>query len=254
MPFWRIMAAMNELRVIHEATETEPFFVLNKPSGLPSAPLAEGDDSALTRLLALHPNLSCVKGRKAIECGLVHRIDTMTSGLLLVAATQSFYDYILVEQDKGSFIKTYSADCDKSDVQIQKEGFPLEHLMPDSFYRQGSVKLTVQSRFRTFGRKGSEVRPVTESSGTAACKKASPCVYETEIELSFDKNKTIQASCRIKKGFRHQVRCHLAWLGLPVKGDRLYNPLAKQGEPFMFRATGLSFPLPDGEVFSIKLA
>jgi hypothetical protein len=28
---------------------------------------------------------------------------------------------------------------------------------------------------------------------------------------------------QIKRGFRHQIRCHLAWIGFPIKGDPLYS-------------------------------
>jgi 23S rRNA-/tRNA-specific pseudouridylate synthase len=35
----------------------------------------------------------------------------------------------------------------------------------------------------------------------------------------------------ILKGFRHQVRVHLAVLGFPILGDRLYGAAAPEGFP-----------------------
>ena len=46
--------------------------------------------------------------------------------------------------------------------------------------------------------------------------------------------------CKISAGYRHQVRCHLAWLGLPVIGDKLYNRNMKKSS-LMFSAVGLEF-------------
>jgi len=28
---------------------------------------------------------------------------------------------------------------------------------------------------------------------------------------------------QIKRGFRHQIRCHLCWMGLPIQNDPLYS-------------------------------
>jgi 23S rRNA-/tRNA-specific pseudouridylate synthase len=28
---------------------------------------------------------------------------------------------------------------------------------------------------------------------------------------------------QLRRGFRHQIRCHLAWLGFPILNDRLYG-------------------------------
>ncbi|UKI54519.1 MAG: hypothetical protein L6V90_07365 [Treponema succinifaciens] len=52
------------------------------------------------------------------------------------------------------------------------------------------------------------------------------------------------AKCSIKEGYRHQVRSHLAWLGFPVRGDKLYNPLCSQNEEMQFFADCLKFPHP----------
>ncbi len=239
---------MDGLELIHEASLEEPFFVVDKPSGLPSAPLRDGDDSALTRMLARFPEIACVQGRKAVECGLVHRLDTLTSGLLLIAASQDFYDRIIEEQEAGRFVKSYDADCDVCFQESPTEGFPSRPL-PNDFPKLPvsgmSVpflyELSVRSRFRSWGPHGREVRPVTEESGLASRRKASPCIYQTNMKLSFQENGGCKAVCRIRRGYRHQVRCHLAWIGFPVKGDTLYNSPVRGEGSFCFRATGLEF-------------
>jgi 23S rRNA-/tRNA-specific pseudouridylate synthase len=52
-------------------------------------------------------------------------------------------------------------------------------------------------------------------------------------------------------GFRHQVRCHLAWRGFPVIGDALYHPAYRGGgrgetarRRTLFFASGLLFRHP----------
>ena len=50
-------------------------------------------------------------------------------------------------------------------------------------------------------------------------------LYETTIKIiSANKEKNqCEVLCKISKGFRHQVRNHLAWIGLPVINDPVYN-------------------------------
>ncbi|MBQ7158319.1 MAG: RNA pseudouridine synthase [Treponema sp.] len=234
------MSALS-VSVLHEPTAAEPFLVLDKPSGLPSAPLHEGDDSALTQALSLFPDIASVSGRKTVERGLVHRIDTATRGCVLIASTQESYDFFLQMQAEGGFIKNYEAKVDTlSSAEIEKmmsDGFP----SPPMDYSALAVgkTITVESRFRGYGSRGASVRPVTENACRAALKKSSPVLYRTTITLQ-DKN---TALCRISAGYRHQVRCHLAWLGLPVKNDSLYNPLCQGNadELLAFTAVSLEF-------------
>ena len=62
-----------KIKVIHFPTEREPFAILDKPRGLPSAPLKEGDPSALTWALETSPvnSTACPKiGSFAITVGI----------------------------------------------------------------------------------------------------------------------------------------------------------------------------------------
>lgn len=233
--------------IIHEPSEKEPFIILNKPRGLPSAPLKKDDESALTVASGKYPSCLEVRGKKDLEGGLVHRLDTETSGLLLIAVTQDFYDFIQHIQDEGQFIKTYSATCTRL-LNQDDDSYP-----PCPIINMETGKeYKISSYFRHYGPSRKSVRPVTDESPLMARKKAGSVLYETSVKImSMDKD-AVQVECKIAKGFRHQVRCHLAWLGLPVIGDKLYTPAKADGEMF-FSATGLSFPMPDGNMFSINL-
>lgn len=216
-----------KITVIHQPTKTEPYVILNKPAGLPAAPLNEGDDCALNQAIEIFSQIKTVKGKKEIEFGLVHRIDTMTQGLVLIAVEQEFYDYIQNEQKENRFSKEYTAVVDNIDVCQKLPGFP-------EFSANGEM---ISSFFRPFGPKGSEVRPVVEGDGKAALKKGGSKVYETQIKIQGN-----VAVCRINQGYRHQVRCHLAWSGHPVEGDNIYNPDSRGlNHDMKFCATGIEF-------------
>ncbi|MDO5772789.1 MAG: pseudouridine synthase [Spirochaetales bacterium] len=232
------MDAEKQIQIVIEPSKENPFVVIKKPRGLPSAPLFEGEECAFTQAAKLYPYLLEISGKKAIEHGLVHRIDTETEGLLLVAATQECYNAFINFQREGKFLKGYSAKCQK--IKKMPEGFPpAEFLLENK--SDGAKKYTVSSKFRPFSLKSAQVRPVTSSSGKAAQKKCIEKIYTTEIFMDTDK---LFAKCSIKEGYRHQVRCHLAWLGFPVCGDKLYNPLCRQNEEMQFFADYLNFPHP----------
>lgn len=248
---------MTRIKIIHEPNPLEPFLVLEKPAGVPSAPLFAGDtQNALFEAETLFPQIRSVHGKKEIEAGLLHRIDTQTRGLLLLAASKEFYDHIILSQERGEFVKTYFAECacDKENA-AKLGGFPFMPEICDTNFGQSQ---TVSSYFRFYGEGRREVRPVLEEGSKFAIKKlGAKKSYSTKIEiLSCDKN-CAKIKCRIKKGFRHQVRCHLAWLGFPVLGDAIYNhdfrSFGKEGE-MRFFAAGLEFPdLHSRKVFKFEM-
>lgn len=259
---------MLKIKIIHAPNEENPFLVIDKPQGLPSAPLKENDDSALIQAANLFPQINNVSGKKKIEKGLLHRIDTETRGILLIASTQKAYDEIKKCQSEGKFVKRYKALVDfydfenywnNADFDDDKKiaaseilkGFPV---LPRNILNQKKAfqfqsreeneeHYEVSSFFRYFGSKRKSVRPVTKEAGRAAFKKREAKLYTTNIFVS--KSKGV-AFCEIREGFKHQARCHLAWLGFPVKGDKLYNPLAvlNEKDPLRFEAVKIEFIHP----------
>ena len=244
----------NDLPRIFVAVQDEHFIIVDKPAGLPSAPLkahSAGSESvtapavlpvktsepaqqdAFSQAALLFPEITSVCGKKSIEGGLLHRLDTATRGLLLIARTQNAYNTFECMQKKGSFVKYYCAYC---------------YCPSTNSLKRIKVPAVIESRFRPFGTGSRAVKPVFANASKADLKKAGSKTYRTEIlyiehaaqnpvAAAIKKPDSAQSGaggnvvcvlCRITAGFRHQVRAHLASCGLPVIGDELYNSFCVQ--------------------------
>jgi 23S rRNA pseudouridine1911/1915/1917 synthase len=185
------------------------WIIVYKPHGMPTAPLLEDEPNTLMYwIIQRYPEVKQVIGRKKIEYGLIHRLDTPTDGLVLIALSQSCYDYFFEEQKNGNIEKYYTAHCDtecntSSLVNLRKE-----------------VPKKIVSKFKKFGPRGKEVRPLFEGMRGYKDIKAQ---YETTIQRISIAKESVAVECSLVQGFRHQIRTHLAYLGLPIQGDELYN-------------------------------
>lgn len=259
-----------KIKIISEPSSDKPFIVIYKASGIPSAPLkADDEDNAFSYAAKLYPKIlevSSSPDRKPIEHGLIHRIDNVTSGLLLIAASQDFYNFLIEEQKAGHFYKTYSAKCEDFIQNPEElEGFPplTKNLQALHTSIINGKTISISSFFRNYGKGGSQVRPVTKDSNAAALKKIGKLIeYTTEIKKIQNNKSSITLECKINSGYRHQVRCHLAWLGFPIIGDNLYNAHYKTSvettdntqikDSIKFSATKLEFTYK-GKAFDFSL-
>jgi 23S rRNA pseudouridine1911/1915/1917 synthase len=157
------------------------------------------------------------------EAGLIHRLDYETHGLVLFARNQNAYYFFIEQQKRGEIVKEYDALV--SSAQEQKEGFPVFDKDIENFSTNASQE--IKSLFRPYGPGRKEVRPVVENTlrSSAAKKKAGSKIYATEIieikSTAIDDIKFIRVT--IQQGYRHQIRCHLAWARFPVLNDTVYG-------------------------------
>lgn len=231
----------NKIEFLNTPSKENPFLVISKPSGLPTAPLSAKDtNNALYLAAQTFPEIFSVNGKKEIEHGLIHRIDTVTEGLILIATTQNAYENFINQQKNNIFTKYYTAICQKN--QNKKEGFP--DFPKQNIFNQNEFK--IQSYFRYFGQGRKEVRPVpVENQNKTQQKKVeNTSIYTTNVKIISQQNDTVKVECNITKGFKHQVRCHLAWANLPIKNDPVYNQNAEKSEQIKFYASKLQFLHP----------
>ncbi len=203
--------------------ETPSYLVVAKPAGMPSVPLKQGgqDNTLLDTVSSLYPEVRNVQGRNAWEGGVVHRLDTPTCGITVVARTDEAWWNLQRQQDEGLFLKTYVAwSLGKTQGQdMFMDGFPHELA-----YEMTEGGLVLRSAFRPWGVGSRAVRPVCEDAGKYASRKSNGTLYETTIiHHSHGPGRLNTFRVRIARGFRHQIRCHMAWYGFPLVGDILYG-------------------------------
>jgi len=243
--------------------ETDDFAIVFKPPRTHCAPLvkrpsvrdgkravperAPPERTLLDRYAEIYPPVMELSGRKEGEGGLLHRLDFETQGLVLFAKNRRAMENLLRQQKQGRFIKEYSAICQKRAPQPDAVPFEVNAALPQ----------IIQSYFRPYGKGRKQVCPVTEEKikGKEVAKDnaaGAGAFYVTEIiniiKEQIDRQKELYFfTVRLKRGFRHQIRCHLAWVGYPVLNDPLYDKAYGKGggDGFLaLRATGLFFDDP----------
>jgi 23S rRNA pseudouridine1911/1915/1917 synthase len=208
-----------------------------KPAGMHSAPGSNPDGSSLAEwVFQRYPELGRIKGRSKGEGGLIHRLDRDTEGLVLFARTEAFFAGIAAQAAAGGFIKSYLAravpGCGGlagSRPLLATPGGTEESAWKDALRRQDQERLSellsgafIEGRFRPFG---------PGSKRVACMLPAEPCslkawtkdLYTTRIQAACPADTALLVDVRLARGFRHQVRAHLAWVGLSLEGDALYG-------------------------------
>ncbi len=234
-----MLAAVTEPLVVLEDPD---FIVAAKPPGMPTAPLRPGGEGTLLAwVLARFPEVAVVPGLKPVEPGLLHRLDGDTSGLVLIARTAAAWDALLAAARGGRFVKRYRALV--SSAASPPEG-TRELLMDPEKAQSSALPLPIESAFRPWGPGRRRVAAVAPAAAPQQR------VYRTVIlaieqETGLTAAPSFRVLVELATGFRHQVRVHLAAIGLPIAGDRLYGPAAaSEAGRLMLHACALQFPHP----------
>jgi 23S rRNA pseudouridine1911/1915/1917 synthase len=223
--------------------ETKDFAVVFKPPRMHCAPLrrnGEENETLLDWYAKSFPQVMELSGRKEGEGGLLHRLDFETQGLVLFAKNRHSLENLLHQQKQGKFVKEYSAVCQKCE--------PQPGVVPFGTETNASPPPVIESYFRPYGPGRKQVRPVTkEKLKGKDIAKDGDSYYKTEVigveKKQADSREFYLFTLRLLRGFRHQIRCHLAWIGFPILNDPLYGK-GDCGGFLALRATGLSFNDP----------
>lgn len=224
---------------LHIIAETPHYLVVDKPAGLPTVPLKsrKDEDTLLSRVAKEYPEVMSF-GKNGWEGGILHRLDTPTNGLVLVARDEQAYDRLRQEQDAGMITKEYLAVSSRNRTALPI-GFPI---YPYEDVTTGKT-IAIGSLFRPFGENRREVRPVREDDSSSLRGKSTGVWYLTKVKQIGCEGEAHRFLCQLTAGFRHQVRVHLAWAGWPLDGDANYRGLP--GRPFGLTAVSLAFSDPE---------
>lgn len=172
--------------------------VVDKPAGMPTLPLAPHEEHTLANaLVARYPELRHVSDRP-LEAGLLHRLDNDTSGLLVAARTPEAYRAFASQFAAGEVVKTYLALVHGHPAPAQVIELPLAH---DPSRPEAMLAVADPVRQQALA-----ARPA-----------------RSEVRMAARHGDLSLVEVVIHKGARHQIRAHLAAVGHPVAGDRLYG-------------------------------
>jgi 23S rRNA pseudouridine1911/1915/1917 synthase len=200
------------------AYEDAHLAVVIKPAGVPTHPNRPGEQGTLAGAIAARwPEVLAV-GARAREPGLVHRLDTGTSGLLLVARTQAAYAALRGAFAAGAVAKEYVAAVEGRPPSSGSVGLPIAH------HPKNTRKMIVVEPGRPSGRSW-------------------PAETRWEVSRRGARGALLRVS--ITGGVMHQIRVHLAHAGFPVAGDALYGSAAAvPGGRFLLHASRVSLAHP----------
>lgn len=186
--------------------ERDDVLVVDKPAGVPSVDHARGEPSELVAWLRERFPEVCELGEGPRPAGQVHRLDTATSGVLLVARTTRAYAALRAAfSEPGAVEKDYEA------------------LLWGALPRA----LTLDWEIGMRGRRSPRVKVITAPGKAKGLRGIRPAL--TRITPIVRSAAVTRARICIETGVRHQIRAHAEAAGYPVVGDPLYGDLEGDG-------------------------
>jgi 23S rRNA pseudouridine1911/1915/1917 synthase len=196
-------AADQDLTVLYQ---DDALVAVDKPAGIASHPLHQGDGPTVASALVARFPECAAASPDAREGGLGHRLDAGTSGVLLAARSREVWYRLRESLATAACEKIYLAEVRGEFPSAKMREFVLPGPRPSS--------LVVTAPIGRQGRRGSKVR-------LAAGRQ--PLLARTEVTLLESRSGTTLVEARLARGRAHQVRAHLAFLGIPVVGDATYG-------------------------------
>ncbi len=210
---WDEVAVPTELPVLYE---DDHLFAIAKPAGVPVHPTARYHRNTVVKLLAL--------ARREQYFTLAHRLDRETSGVLLLAKTR--------EADRA--IKRQLEER----VTVEKRYLALTWGAPAAteFRVDLPLEIDASSRLRV------RMRVAPRGGGLSAGTRFKVLARTQREDRAYS-----LLRCDLETGRQHQIRVHLAAVGCPVVGDKLYGP-----DPELF-ARGADQTLTDDDRARLEL-
>lgn len=183
---------MEKLNVIYEDNHV---IVVIKPSGIPSQADKSGDIDMLTLVKAYIKEKYNKPGE--VYLGLVHRLDRMTSGLMVFARTSKAASRLSNSIREGDFKKEYIAVLTGN---LEQGGRLENYLLKDERTNMSSV--------------------VERSKKNA---KLAQLEYKVIGHTEYNENYYTYARIKLYTGRHHQIRVQFSHIGHPLSGDIKYG-------------------------------
>ena len=185
-----ILAEPMELEILYE---DEDVVLVNKPKGMVVHPGAGHLTGTLVNGLMYHcrGQLSGING--ILRPGIVHRIDMDTTGILVVCKNDQAHKSIAAQLKEHSITRRYWAIVHG---RIDEEEITVD--APIGRHPTERKKMSIHAR------------------------NGKPAITHITVIKQFKGYAYVE--CRLETGRTHQIRVHMASIGHPLLGDRVYGP------------------------------
>jgi 23S rRNA pseudouridine1911/1915/1917 synthase len=186
--------------------EDRDLIVINKPAGLVVHPSAGHNEDSLVHRVLGHCELS--SGVNNDRPGVVHRLDKDTSGLIVLAKSNTAHRHLSEQFKMKSAYRIYEAICFGN---LEKKSGTIESYLsrhPVDRKRRASVRDINKQIIRKF-------HPEFARGKWAV-------THFRELQQDNSKQLSL-VELRLETGRTHQIRVHLSEMGHPIVGDELYG-------------------------------
>lgn len=179
--------------------ERDDLVVVYKNAGQATAPIHPGEVGTLANaLVARYPEMAGV-GYGPREPGILHRLDTDTSGLVLAARAARSFDLLSRALRGGTLRKEYLLICELAGLA-------------DS----GVIDIPI-------GVEGKQSRRVIACIRAEEVRRCNPRPARTSYRIHEQHGRWALVLAEAPKAVRHQLRAHFAAIDHPLAGDALYG-------------------------------
>lgn len=202
--------------VLDVRLETDQIAVVFKPPRLATAPVKGGEKGTLANgIVARWPETRDV-GADPREPGLVHRLDTDTSGLVIVAKNKAAFDELKSAMRDGKIEKRYLAIVAPGTGSSRASSVSSEGDLPDV----GTIEIPLAPHPK-------DKRRVFACAHPRDVARLEPREAITEYKVlerwEVDDLPRALVEATASRALRHQIRVHFAAIGAPLVGDGLYG-------------------------------
>ena len=224
-----------ELDVAYEDSE---MLVVNKPAGLTVHPAAGNWEKTLVHAL-LHHCKGKLSGINGVERpGIVHRLDKDTSGLMVVAKTDSAHKRLAAQIESREIKRSYYAIVNgvpNPTSEMIKTGFgrhPKDRKKMTTFDLTEAIYGSGGSGINAAYNKNGEIElgfateyGMERGEGKSSGAKVAVTYYEVKQVLGRGLASIVE--CNLETGRTHQIRVHMKHIKYPIIGDQVYGVTRK---------------------------
>ena len=231
---------LDSSRVLYE---DDAIIVVNKPPRFPTEPtfVQDRDNLRAAVIRYLHKKIGLEKNPP--YCGVVHRLDRDTSGVILFSKQRAANAALFTAFDSSELVgnsgqeraaqKLYVAVCEPSGSL---------GLISNSVQSQKAAAFKVGDNFSVQNYLGRVSLKSQAAKWGAVPKEKGGKFARTDFKILEEKGGRLLVQAKLFTGRTHQIRVHLSQKGLPIFGDELYGGRAAQR--IFLHALSLELPHP----------